>query len=162
VLVEDTVEEAPWWCKVYGAAWSSPVGPSSSVETRQDHPVVRVSHNDAMAFALWAGKQLPTEAEWEYVARGGLSQKLYPWGNDLVEYGKHLCNIWQGAFPLIDSAGDGDAGTCPATHSGCRRLAYRCRDGRLLHVDPSIPIIRRRSIPFSGLVRRSTSCLGDF
>lgn len=112
-LVEDTVAAAPWWCKVMGAKWSAPEGPGSNIETRMNHPVVHVSHNDAVAYADWAGKSLPTEAEWEYAARGGLDQKLFPWGDDLLVDGRHMCNIWQGKFPYEDIAEDGFAGTCP-------------------------------------------------
>jgi formylglycine-generating enzyme required for sulfatase activity len=112
-LVEDTVAAAPWWCKVLGADWRHPEGPGSHIETRPNHPVVHVSWNDAAAYAAWAGKSLPTEAQWEYAARGGLVQKLYPWGDELTPGGKHLCNIWQGEFPRIDTAEDGFAGACP-------------------------------------------------
>ncbi len=112
-LVEDTVAAAPWWCKVPGASWEHPEGPGSQVIDRPNHPVVHVSWNDAAAYALWAGGALPTEAQWEYAARGGLIQKLYPWGDDLTPDGRHLCNIWQGEFPRIDTAEDGFAGACP-------------------------------------------------
>jgi formylglycine-generating enzyme required for sulfatase activity len=111
--VEGTVAAAPWWCKVPGANWQSPEGPSSSVRDRPEHPVVHVSWNDAHAYAAWSSKSLPTEAQWEYAARGGLEQKLYPWGDELTPGGKHRCNIWQGVFPSYDTAEDGFAGSCP-------------------------------------------------
>lgn len=112
-LVEDRVMGAPWWCKVSGARWDAPEGPGSNLLRREDHPVVHVSWNDAVAFTQWSGQRLPTEAEWEYAARGGLEQKLYPWGDKLRPNGKHLCNIWQGEFPNHDTGDDGYAGTCP-------------------------------------------------
>jgi sulfatase modifying factor 1 len=112
-LVEDTVAMTPWWCKVPGAAWDAPEGPGSNVLQRENHPVVHVSWNDTHAFAQWSGQRLPTEAEWEYAARGGLEQKLYPWGDKLRPNGEHRCNIWQGDFPNRDTADDGYAGTSP-------------------------------------------------
>jgi formylglycine-generating enzyme required for sulfatase activity len=112
-LVQDTVAAAPWWCKVAGARWDQPEGPGSDVARRADHPVVHVSWNDAAAFCAWSGQRLPTEAEWEYAARGGLEQKLYPWGDKLRPEGEHRCNIWQGEFPEHDTGDDGYAGTSP-------------------------------------------------
>jgi formylglycine-generating enzyme required for sulfatase activity len=112
-LVEDTVASAPWWCKVHGANWRSPEGPGSDVRLRTRHPVVHVSWNDAQRFCEWSGQRLPSEAEWEYAARGGLVQKLYPWGDKLRPNGEHRCNIWQGEFPRKDSGDDGFTATCP-------------------------------------------------
>ncbi|MCZ0983561.1 formylglycine-generating enzyme family protein [Streptomyces diastatochromogenes] len=103
----------PWWCGVAGAAWNRPEGPGSTLAGRGDHPVVHVSWNDAAAYAAWAGKRLPTEAEWEYAARGGLEQKRYPWGDELDQDGTYRCNIWRGTFPSKNTAADGFRGTAP-------------------------------------------------
>jgi formylglycine-generating enzyme required for sulfatase activity len=108
-----TIACAPWWRQVDGATWREPEGPGSSVGTRMDHPVVHVSWNDAVAYARWANKRLPSEAEWEYAARGGLVKARYPWGNELVPGGVHCCNIWQGTFPTENTRDDGFVGTAP-------------------------------------------------
>ena len=104
---------APWWRKVEGADWRHPEGPQSSLEGRMDHPVVHVAVLDALAYCTWAGLRLPSEAEWEVAARGGLVQQRYPWGMELAPDGEHRCNIWQGTFPEEDTGEDGYRGTCP-------------------------------------------------
>jgi len=105
--------QAPWWRQVYGAWWRRPEGPHSSIESRLDHPVVHVSWRDAQAFCRWSGVRLPTEAEWEYAARGGLVQQRFPWGDELEPDGEHRMNVWQGAFPSQNTLEDGFLGTCP-------------------------------------------------
>ena len=102
-----------WWRFQKGANWRHPEGPGSNLKGRESYPVVHIAYVDATAYARWAGKRLPTEAEWEFAARGGLSGKLYAWGNDLRPAGKWMANIFQGHFPVQDTGEDGFAGLAP-------------------------------------------------
>ncbi|MEV6220433.1 formylglycine-generating enzyme family protein [Nocardia fluminea] len=109
------VEDAPWWRQVFGADWNHPEGPHSDIADRMDHPVVHVSWNDALAFCSWSRTRLPSEAEWEAAARGGLAGKPFPWGDELEPGGEHRMNVFQGVFPGKNSGEDGYVGTAPVT-----------------------------------------------
>jgi formylglycine-generating enzyme required for sulfatase activity len=102
-----------WWTWTPHACWHRPEGPGSTLDGRADHPVVHVAFEDAEAYAEWAGEELPTEAEWEYAARGGLDQQAFVWGDEAVPDRRYLANFWQGEFPWRNSAADGHAGTAP-------------------------------------------------
>lgn len=104
---------ANWWLGVTGANWRAPQGPGSSYLELLDHPVVHVSYQDALSYCQWSETQLPTEAQWEKAARGGLVSNRYPWGNSLLVDGAWQCNIFQGEFPISNSAEDGFVGTSP-------------------------------------------------
>lgn len=96
-----------WWHWTTGANWRQPEGPGTNIDKRMDHPVVQVAWEDAVAFCRWAGKRLPTEAEWEWAARGGLQNMVYPWGNEDVNEGAPKANFWQGLFPFRNDVKDG-------------------------------------------------------
>jgi formylglycine-generating enzyme required for sulfatase activity len=109
----DTTDISHWWSWTPGAQWRHPEGPGSDIEGRAAHPVVHVAFEDAQAYATWAGKALPSEAEWEFAARGGLEGAEFVWGDELAPGGVHLANTWQGPFPWRNFATDGFIGTAP-------------------------------------------------
>ena len=142
------VADAPWWREVCGACWRQPEGPGSTLVGRQDHPVLHMSWHDAMAYCAWAGTCLPTEAQWEFAARGGLQGRRYPWGDDLLLGGEHRCNIWQGRFPRHNSLEDGFYGTAPVSayapngyglHNLCGNAWEWCADWFSAESDPLPP-----------------------
>lgn len=115
------------WYAVPGADWRHPEGKGSTIDDRMDHPVVHVSRNDALAYCEWAGKRLPSEAEWEVAAKGGTDREKYPWGKELLKDDQHHCNIWQGDFPKENTLEDGYANTAPvktyeANGYGCYQM----------------------------------------
>jgi formylglycine-generating enzyme required for sulfatase activity len=102
-----------WWTYAKGANWRHPLGADSDLKGKEKYPVVHIAYEDAVAYAKWAGKRLPTEAEWEFAARGGLAGKFYAWGNELKPNGKWMANIYEGQFPVKDSGDDGFTGIAP-------------------------------------------------
>lgn len=132
-----TVQGLEWWVAVEGACWKRPEGPGTNALKRQDHPATHLSWADAAAYCAWAGGFLPTEAQWERAARGGVDGQRFPWGAELAPGGKHRCNTFQGVFPARDTGEDGHVGTAPAKafapnayglHNVCGNVWEWCRD----------------------------------
>jgi formylglycine-generating enzyme required for sulfatase activity len=109
----DLRDISQWWVWTTGASWRHPEGPGSTIEGRENHPVVQIAYEDAQAYAQWAGKRLPTEAEWEFAARGGLESKRYAWGDEENPDGKFMVNRWTGEFPYRNDGKDGFVSTSP-------------------------------------------------
>ena len=105
--------QSGWWKWVPGANWKHPEGPNTSIEGKDDYPVVHIAYTDALRYALWAGKRLPTEAEWTWAAKGGNKDNMYPWGNEHIEAGKPKANHWTGDFPIRNTKQDGFIGGAP-------------------------------------------------
>lgn len=111
--IYNLIDISQWWQWTKGADWQHPEGPESSIRGKGKEPVVHICYHDALAYAKWCGKRLPTEAEWEWAARGGLEDKIYPWGDVSVEKGTPKCNYWTGVFPTKNSKADGFEGLAP-------------------------------------------------
>ena len=109
----DRSQPLSWWALLEGADWRHPQGPSTSIDDRMEHPVVHLAYEDAVAYAQWAGKRLPTADEWEVAARGGLVEQDYAWGSEMTPGGQWLANVWQGPFPWINEQCDGWFWTSP-------------------------------------------------
>ncbi len=148
----DLRDWSQWWSFKFGANWRRPYGPRSSISGLDDHPVVHIAYRDAEAYAKWAGKELPTEAEWEFAARGGLDGAEFAWGDEFTPGGRHMANTWQGAFPHENLATDGYRAHVASDGVSAERLRRLRHDRQRLGVDHRLvvdqstkPMRRRRA-----------------
>lgn len=130
-VLDGRVPTAGWWRGVSGAQWNAPFGPGSDLAGLDNHPVVHVSYNDAVAYCAWVGGRLPTEAEWEKATRGGLVQARFPWGDELEPGGEHRMNVWQGSFPEHNTKADGWFATAPVDSYEPNGFGLYCTSGNV-------------------------------
>ena len=129
-----------WWDFIKGANWRHPTGPKSGLFKHENHPVVQVAYEDALAYAGWVGKDLPTEAEWEYAARGGIEDAEYAWGDEFAPAGKQMANTWQGEFPYQNLMTDGFERTSPVGRFPAKWLWPSRHDRKCLGMDDRLVV----------------------
>ena len=146
-----------WWTFAKGADWRHPYGPDSNIHALDNHPVVHVTFSDALAYAQWAGKDLPTEAEWEFAARGGLEDAEFAWGAEFTPGGIHMANTWQGNFPHENNNDDGFERTSPVTAFPAERLRPPRHDRQRLGMDQRLVLAQARSRRQEGMLHSRKS-----
>ncbi|MEX0808147.1 MAG: formylglycine-generating enzyme family protein [Dongiaceae bacterium] len=152
-----------WWRYMPGANWRNPEGPGSTIENREMHPVVHITRDDALAYARWLGRDLPTEAEWEFAARGGIDAADYVWGNEEVPQGEWQANAWQGVFPVINQAIDGYAGAAPIGCFSANKYGLYDMAGNVWEIVKDDYVDMRGPQPGMGVIKGgSFLCSDDF
>ena len=146
-----------WWRFLKGANWRHPYGPKSNINALDNHPVVHVAYADALAYATWAGKELPTEAEWEFAARGGLDGAEFAWGDEFTPGGKHMANTWQGNFPHENLCSDGFDRTSPVTAFPPNGYGVLRHDRQCLGMDDRLVLAQARGRRAEGVLRSGKS-----
>ena len=153
----DLRDWSQWWAFLKGADWRHPYGPDSTINGLDDHPVVHIAYRDAEAYAKWAGKELPTEAEWEFAARGGLDGAEFAWGDEFTPGGKHMANTWQGEFPRQNLCDDGFERTSPVDRIPAERLRPSRHDRQCLGMDDGLVFAKARSRCAEGMLHSGKS-----